>query len=198
MRQFTARDSGIDYTLDFDLSLNTLGCVMLDVELINSQFIKDYTESIGLEPYVSDDPEQFWIKGISDPEDLHITLRYGLLPIVAMSHCKKVLVTNDLAHPPNDFYPLNFRLTTFPGFNGEYFVLVLALQRDSINGTELDWYIRHVYEALGVLPNLSTFSPPTFHITLGYFKGEAPDFANMPVFVTLMGKGIRYGKHMRP
>lgn len=206
--QFKARESGIDYEQEFGLNLNTLGCVMLDLEFDDKNYFRSIAEEIGLDEYKSDNPEQWWINGLTEPNDYHVTLRYGLLPTVRGRHCDKVMLDfrldNLLFHDVfdsdsvEDGYLLPFTLGTFEGFNDEYFVLTAEIEMN-LNYV-LPNYIQAVHNALGVLPNVQTFSPSTFHMTIGYFKGSSDAFeiSKTPSYLPVRIKGIRYGKSMRP
>lgn len=187
--QFRARESGIDYS-DFGISdLNSLGCVMYDLEFregIINEIVSDY----GFEPYTSPDPKQWWVDGIA--KDHHVTLRYGLLPNVRKKHVMQVL-PEGLIHSQVRFAA---NLDYFPGFNDKYFVMILRLGMYDGFGV----FVQNCHNALGLLPNVQTFSPPEFHVTLGYFTGDPTPIRRLgrTTIFSATTKGVRCGKSMRP
>ena len=197
MTQFRARDFDIDYEGEYGINLNTLGAVMLDLEL--QPGVMNFLDDFDLEPYTSDDPDQWWINGITP--DHHVTLRYGMLEMVRERDVMKV-IPSVIEHLEYDLtFPCH--IDYFEGFDSEYIVLVFKMTQGSENWNSLARYITDSHNALGVLPNLATFNPPTFHITLGYFKNNPEAIAKLSKFtrqamLPVEFKKVRCGKNMRP
>jgi len=60
------------------LNLNTLGCVMLDLEPLSNMYSIEF-EGAGIALYYAKNKERFWIDGWVANKTPHITLLYGLL-----------------------------------------------------------------------------------------------------------------------
>lgn len=162
MHQFKARDHMAIYE-ELGINLNTLGVAMLDFDADSSSEIHDDVEKADLtgKQVRSNDPERFWIDGMTDHDKLHVTIRYGLLPVVTEEHCREVL-SDTRDHPDTDRLTGVLGVFDSPYEDLQYDCLVLKIDA---GGLLLD-----MHNALGLLPNVATFSPPTFHVTLGYFE----------------------------
>lgn len=133
------------------INTNELGVVMLETE---SPMLMDLHDRYAEYEYVTDDPAKWWIKGILD--SWHVTVKYGLLPMVKQSHAEKVLEVVD--------YPLYLNTAYYVEDFGtdEYECVVVPI---NTNGR-----LSEINAQLRVLPHLDTFVHYNPHITLGYFK----------------------------
>ena len=189
--QFKAHETNINYD-EFGINLNKLGCVMLDLQL--DTLAEEIAEEHGFTPYTPNDPDRFWIDGIT--KDHHVTLRYGLLPNVRQKHVWDALASVGPIGQPESRTMFTGNLDYFPGYNNQYFVMIIRIYMDDQFGQ----YVMDCHNALGLLPNVQTFSPPEFHITLGYFTGDPTPLKrfNRLTLITAETRGIRCGRNMYP
>ena len=157
LRERTQSELGITDTSE-------LKCVMLSTKIIGTL---DLSFAKGVQ---YSDPQSYWIDGIVKSADRHITLRYGFLPQVRQAHVVEVVNPKVLigAH-------VNLsRVEVWRPQEGEFDIVVMTVDPDSPvwPGTTL----RDVYDALGILPNINTFSDYRPHITLGYFQPFTGDY----------------------
>ena len=132
------------------VNLNTLGCLMLETE-------KPKIELTGAIPYVSPDPEKFWINGILD--DAHVTVRYGFMPEVKATHINEVLRS---VFKPS--YVTIFDLEMFPSPFPD------TEPYECIVGLVSSWDLTTANVQLGVLPNVATYPIYKPHVTIGYVE----------------------------
>lgn len=135
------------------IDLKTLGCVMLKVEEPDTSFIAD--EDL----YVSPDPAKFWIKGRASGNS-HVTLRYGLLPSVRQEHVRRIM---DDVNLPRELFVKNLEKFESPYEDEPYECIVARV--NSLNDE-----LQEANSALGLLPNINTFSGYKPHVTLAYVR----------------------------
>lgn len=150
--QFKAHDYPEVYE-SLGLDLKTLGCVMLKVEEPDTSFIAD--EDL----YVSSDPAKFWIKGRASGNS-HVTLRYGLLPSVRQEHVRRIM---DDVNLPRELFVDHLERFDSP-YEDEPYECIVARVR-SLNDE-----LQEANDALGLLPNINTFSGYKPHVTLAYVR----------------------------
>lgn len=183
----TAHDFADVYN-DLGISLTGLGCVMLDVEPIDSSFINDD------DLYVSPNPDRFWINGRSTAP--HMTLKFGLLPEVRQSHVRRVI--EDLGYPPavtiqglDKFYS--------PYDDEDYECIVARIVVDGAFGDGRQ--IMDLHNRLNFLPHVNTFPEYNPHVTIAYVKPgwwfQNSINGNIPrslKYTTVATKGLNFGK----
>jgi len=136
------------------INLNTLGCVMAPLELIDEpEFVKPYL-------YKSPHPERFWIDGWVASKKAHMTLLYGLTNKAQnlYPHIEKVLEgwhldSVDLNHI--DYFPC-----PYPDEN--YWCIIAHI--------EISDALLEGRQRLCLLPHINTFPTYKPHMTLGYIQ----------------------------
>lgn len=140
---------------EFGIDLRTLGCVMLGVEAPDTSFIKD--EDL----YHTNDPKKFWIDG--RVQGSHVTLKYGLLPMVKRKHVDRVLEGHPLPIMLN-----GYGIEMFPSpYPDEPYECIVSL----IDTTpQWDEGLMALHNQLNYLPHINTFPDYKPHVTLAYVR----------------------------
>ena len=136
------------------IDLDSLGCIMLDVE--PHQSLDEVIPSDWL--YTSPDPKKFWFNNVLD--HLHVSLLYGLMENgnVWKRHVDEVLFG---WHP--DIIEVD-HITAFPSpLPTEPYSCIIAKLRITDNLLE-------AHQRLSFLPHINTYPEYTPHITLAYVK----------------------------
>lgn len=135
---------------DLGVNIQGLGCIMLDVEPI------DTTSIIADEDlYVA--PEVPWINGRET--ESHVTVLYGLLPGIKKEHVDRVLEGVEMPQTVYSFYLDKFE-STFPEHPYEVIVARVGLSPE----------LEAMRARLSMLPHLNTHPVYQPHITLGYVR----------------------------
>jgi hypothetical protein len=170
-----------DIYKDLGINLNTLGCIMLDVEGVDSS---DLIEDEDL--YYTKNKERFWINGRVGGS--HVTLRYGLLPGVKRKHVDAVL--SNLTLPTS--IEVNEKLYTFPSpYRDDRYECIVA----HVKSPEVFAF----NSELGLLPNVNTFTQYLPHVTVAYVR-EGWYNENVGRVLTktvLKVTGLNYGKEIK-
>lgn len=165
---------------DLGINLNTLGCIMLDVEGIDSTTVIEDKDL-----YNTDNPERFWIRGRIDQS--HITLRYGLLPSVQKKHVDAVL--RELPIP--DTIKVDEELQMFPSpYKDDAYECIVAY----VTSPEVFAFNNQ----LSLLPNVNTFTDYQPHVTVAYVREGWYNEHKGAVLTqtTLSTIGLNYGKQI--
>lgn len=138
-------------TILSDLEINTdkLGCLMLETE-------NPGIDLPGAVPYISPNPDRFWIKGVST--DWHVTVRYGFLPEVKADHIQQVV---DECAKPMSLHLYDIDKFDSPHADEPYECIIARVS---------DLALTQLNKQLSVLPNIATFPEYAPHITLGYVE----------------------------
>ena len=139
------------------INLNTLGCIMLDLESI----FEPPQDSDGL--YYSPDKEKYWIDGFVAQKNPHITLLYGLLQTGKNYelHIKKLLT--DCILTEVEIESIGYFDSPYP--DEPYYCIVAHIK---VTPELLD-----AHQRLEFLPHINTFTggyKP--HLTLAYVKKD--------------------------
>lgn len=186
------------------LNLNTLGCVMLDLEPIPmpTWIAQDYFTGTQsnlnqfIEPVLHKSPnkERFWIDGYVADKVPHVTLRYGLLHTAKnyQSQIEQLLSDWKIGSVQVE----KFGYFDSPYADEDYYCVIghLALTPELLDG----------HERLGFLPHVNTFMGYKPHVTMFYMKKETVDNKDMRDWLIqelngglagreLKVKGINYG-----
>lgn len=169
------------------LNLNTLGCVMLDVEPISltgvlaqdgmSDFLPTYQGDL----YYAKDKSRFWIDGFVGSKSAHLTLLYGLLETAKNYkwHIEKVLEGWKLLELEIE----DIGYFTSPYEDDQYFCIVghVKITPELMEG----------HQRLEFLPHINTFPGYKAHITLAYVKAdESVRDLWIGAFKSLIGKKL--------
>lgn len=166
------------------INLNTLGCVMLDVEPLENMYSIEF-DGAGVALYYAKNKERFWIDGWIADKVAHITLLYGLLeqgknyePHIAKVlegwELKEVEISDigyfDSPYPDEPYYCIIAHIKTTP---------------ELLEG----------HHRLEFLPHINTFDSYKPHMTICYInkeQGEAYRDRLIEHFKTLwVGKPIK-------
>lgn len=168
---------------DLGVNLDTLGCVMLDVEPINTAA---FIETSDL--YFTTNEKRFWING--DKGQKHVTLLYGLLPSVRQWHVDRIL---DGMYLPTrlefDGDPIKFES---PYEDENYECIVAPVRLNCVGGLN---------DRLSMLPHVKTFQTYKPHVTIAYVRkgwyAENRDALNYVSHLKPQATGLNYGS-MKP
>lgn len=173
---------GVKALKDMGINVAGLGCVMLDVEKIETESVVPADWA-----YTSTNPERYWIKGLNAGD--HITLLYGLL---SNANTIRGAVDEVLAGwEPGDLFVES--VGSFPStFADEPYACIVA--RVSVTPALLDAHAR-----LSLLPHIDTFWEYKPHLTLGYVKREREQgaiaaFESQVKDTPLHPTGLNYGR----
>ncbi len=178
------------------INLNTLGCIMLDVENPSEQFV--LSEMVPLaddDLYTSVVPEErFWIAG-DVTSTAHLTLFYGLLDPERESFHEDVDAVLDGWARPTQVYidHVDFFESTFE--DDPYYCMVgkVALSPALAEGNA----------RLSLLPNVKTFPEYAPHVTIAYIKKDPDTLAKWLTWLPLslnkkaltVKSDLNYGNH---
>ena len=148
------------------LNLNTLGCVMLDLEPISinhwlgQDSVTAYIQSFPF--HKSLNPERFWIDGYVADKTPHVTLLYGLLQTAKNYkwHIDQVLAGWSL--PEVEIEKFGYFPSPYP--DEEYYCVVGHLK--------ITPELQEGHERLCMLPHLKTFPGYKAHVSIAYIKKE--------------------------
>jgi hypothetical protein len=154
------------------LNLNTLGCVMLDLEPVPqlTTIIQDHKDGsqVNYDRYMADywhispNPERFWIDGYVVDKKPHVTLLYGLLQTAKnyQWHIEQVLNGWNLDEVQID----HFGYFPSPYQDEEYYCIVghIKITDKLLEG----------HERLCMLPHIKTFPGYKAHVTVAYIKKD--------------------------
>jgi 2'-5' RNA ligase len=142
---------------DLNIKYRSLGCVMLKVNPVPVN-LEDIGGSDVL--YVSKNPQIPWVNGFVNGKKPHVTLLYGLLDNVMLSHVNFML--KDINIPKT--IKLS-HITTFPStMESEPYVCIVV----SVNVNPLI----NIHEKLCMLPHISRYPGFKAHLTIAYVKAE--------------------------
>lgn len=166
-----------DVYTDLGVNLDTLGCIMLDVEPINTDFIDQ------ADLYYTNNKDRFWIKGNEGQK--HVTLLYGLLPEVRRCHVDRIL---DGLPVPAAVYlsmPIKFE-SPYPDEDYECIVAPVILDE-----------VAPLNNRLSMLPHVKTFEDYRPHVTIayvrkGWYAEHVSELSHLPQQVWT--KGLNYGR----
>lgn len=148
------------------LNLNTLGCVMLDLEPLPSMYSVVW-EGSGVALYYSKNKERFWIDGWVCDKIPHITLLYGLLETAKNyeSHIEKVLADWKLDEVEID--QIGYFNSPYP--DEPYYCIVAHIK---VSDELLEGHQR-----LEFLPHVNTFAGYKPHMTIAYIdKNQGEEY----------------------
>ena len=131
------------------IGLHTESPVLADVPLP-----KDVVDAA----YFSDNPTRPWVNGILQPNEHHVTVRYGFLPNVEKGDIKRIAEV--LGTPPN-LRVLGWEIFESP-YEDEPYECVVA----KVHSSNLE----KLHNTFGMLPNISTYPNYNPHVTVGYFN----------------------------
>jgi len=154
MKQLSAHQFSKVYK-DLSIDLDTLGCVMLDVESIAPP-------ALDIELYYAKNKARFWINGWVADETPHITLLYGLLDkdYNWEGHIKTVL---------SDWVAEEIEIESIGHFDSpyqdeEYYCIVAHIKPTD--------ELLEGHKRLEFLPHVNTFTGYKPHVTLCYIKKD--------------------------
>lgn len=170
------------------IDVNHLGCVMLNLDLVN--VTDDVLHHDDL--YTSPNPDHWWIDGNVMAKGAHTTLLYGLL-VPAWREDMAPLVRQVMAgwEPPLGIVPNGFEVFPSP-FEDEPYGCVVALLDDPA--------LRDAHARLSYLPHVDTHPEYRPHATVAYVHKEvAQDWTdllniNPPVLTVAAGDPLDLGK----
>jgi hypothetical protein len=141
------------------INLNTLGCLMLDVEPIKIEYFEMYQDGVNayFPGYKSKNKERFWIDGYVG-DKAHVTLLYGFLAKAKeyQPHIEKVLTGWEL----KTVTIADISFFESPYEDEKYYCVVAKID---VTDELLEGRGR-----LEFLPHVNTFTRYTPHITIGY------------------------------
>lgn len=146
---------------DLGIDLSKLGCIMLKVPSsdINAK-VREFIQP--LDAYYARNAKRFWINGIVAPEDMHVTLLYGLTR-TGVEYKKHVDTVLD-GKIPGSVTVESVSSFDSPYEDEEYYCIVAHL----VITPEL----QEAHDRLTMLPHLKTFPGYKAHITLAYIKKD--------------------------
>jgi 2'-5' RNA ligase len=160
MKQLSSHDFKKVYEW-LGINLNTLGCVMLDIEPLSNMYTIEF-EGAGVALYYAKNKERFWIDGWVIGKIAHITLLYGLLEKGKnyVPHIEEVLKGWELSEVEID----HIGYFDSPYEDELYWCLVahIKLSPELLEG----------HRRLEFLPHVNTFSDYKAHITICYLNKE--------------------------
>lgn len=144
------------------IDLDSLGCVMLDVEKIPNPDPKNSDKYL----YTSQKKERFWMNGWVASETAHVTLLYGLLSkaYVIEDHVWQVLDNwwiDDVEIESVGYFDSNYK---DDDDDKDYYCIVAHIKptKALVEG----------HQRLQFLPHINTFAEYKPHITLAYIKKD--------------------------
>ena len=173
---------GVYKTLN--INLDTLGCIMLDIEPIKGIEVKE--EWL----YYAKDKKKFWIDGFVFNKIAHLTLLYGLLESGLKNKKLVDIVLNGWKLENVEIESIGY--FDSPYKDEPYYCIVAHIR---VNDKLLEGHQR-----LEFLPHINTFTDYKPHITLAYVKKDdlvreniISMFKNM-IGYKLLVKKLNYGK----
>lgn len=158
MKQLNSHDFE-DVYKNLNINLNTLGCVMLDLESLGSMA---GTVRKKEDLYYAKNPERKWIKGWVAGETPHITLLYGLLD---NAHNWENHISSVLNGWEMDTVEIeNISYFESPYEDEPYYCLVahIKVTPELLEG----------HQRLEFLPHINTFTGYKPHMTIGYISKD--------------------------
>lgn len=142
------------------IDLDSLGCVMLDVEKIPNPDPKNSDKYL----YNSKNKERFWINGWVASETAHVTLLYGLLSkaYVIEDHVWQVLDNwwiDDVEIESVGYFDSNYK-----DDDKDYYCIIAHIKPTKA--------LVEAHQRLQFLPHINTFAEYKPHITLAYIKRD--------------------------
>jgi len=159
MKQLNSHDFE-DVYKDLKINLNTLGCVMLDVEPLNSMNANDHEGMEGL--YYTKNPERKWIQGWIAGSVAHVTLLYGLLD---NAHNWEKHISSVLGGWKMDTIEIDhINYFESPYEDEEYYCIVAHIK---VTPELMEGHSR-----LEFLPHINTFTGYKPHMTICYIRKD--------------------------
>jgi len=165
MKQIKAHDFKEVYEW-LGINLDTLGCVMLDLEPLEGISSPESEGGAGA-LYYAKNKERFWIDGWVCDKTPHITLLYGFLETAKnyQPHIEKVLVGWDLPEVEIE----NVSFFDSPYTDEAYYCIVAHIK--------VSPKLLEGHERLQFLPHIDTFAGYKPHMTIAYIsKNEGENY----------------------
>jgi 2'-5' RNA ligase len=162
MKQLNSHDFQEVYN-QMGISLDTLGCVMLDLEKIDTMISRDFEQGIfDYKLYFTKNPDRKWIKGWVSGEVPHITLLYGLLD---NAHNWEKPINTVLADWKMDTVEID-HIDYFdsPYSDEEYYCVIAHIK--------VTPELMEGHQRLEFLPHINTFTGYKPHMTVCYIKKD--------------------------
>lgn len=142
------------------LNLDILGCVMLDIEPLNSMNANDYEGMAGL--HYSTNPDRKWIAGWIAGNVAHVTLLYGLLDNAHnwQAHVSAVLDGWELDEVEIE----GVSYFDSPYKDEEYYCIIAHIKVTD--------ELMEGHQRLEFLPHINTFTGYKPHMTICYIKKD--------------------------
>lgn len=158
MKKINAHDFESVYK-QLGINLNTLGCVMLDLQTLGSM---GGTVRSTSDLYYAKNPERKWIKGWVVGKVPHITLLYGLLDNAHNweEHIESVLSGWSIDHVEIDY----IGYFDSPYSDEDYYCLVAHIK--------VTPELMEGHQRLEFLPHINTFKGYKPHMTIGYIRKD--------------------------
>lgn len=150
-RQFPEVYQQLGYNLD------TLGCIMLDVESFD---ITKHVPGGEADLYTHPDPAKFWFKGAVGEQNAHISLLYGLLENGNTWRKQVDTVLAGWIPPLIEIEQISFFEGSLPGEDYSVIIGKVKVSDELLEG----------HHRLQLLPHIDTFAGYTPHVTLAYIK----------------------------
>lgn len=158
MKQFNSHNFE-DVYKKLDINLDTLGCVMLDLEPLGSM---GGAVTLATDLYYSNNPDRKWINGWVAGKIPHITLLYGLLDNAHNWEKYINLVLNDWKMDTVEIDHIGY--FDSPYSDEDYYCLVahIKVTQELMEG----------HNRLEFLPHINTFTGYKPHMTIGYIRKD--------------------------
>lgn len=143
------------------VNLDTLGCVMLDVEPLSNMYSLEY-EGAGTALYVTQNKDRKWINGWVVGNVAHITLLYGLLDNAHNWEEYVKAVLNDWKMDTVEIENISY--FDSPYSDEEYYCIVahIKVTNELMEG----------HQRLEFLPHINTFNGYKPHMTICYIRKD--------------------------
>ncbi len=148
------------------INLDTLGCVMLDLEPLKNMYSIEI-DGAGIALYYAKNKERFWIDGWVCDKLAHITLLYGLLETAKnyQPHIEKVLIGWEL--PEVEIESVGYFDSPYP--DEPYYCLVAHIKVSDL--------LLEGHRRLEFLPHINTFAGYKPHMTIAYIdKNQGEEY----------------------
>lgn len=148
---------------EMGINIDRLGCVMVDLEPIETPMIMDF--KMGIYEYLlyyTTNPDRKWIKGFVMGDTPHITLMYGLLDNVHNweKYVSKVLEGWEMDSVEID----HIGFFDNPYVDEEYYCIVAHIK--------VTPELEEGHDRLEFLPHINTFEGYKPHMTIAYIKKD--------------------------
>ena len=158
---------------DLDINLDTLGCVMLEVETLNMpHWLSNPSEDSYIQQlytYKSPNPARYWINGWVADKTPHVTLLYGLLQSKQKLELYVPLLLKDLQLPIVEVESIGYFESPYPCEN--YYCIVAHIKVTN--------ELLQCHKLLEFLPHINTFMSYKPHVTLVYIGKFESDRDNL-------------------